>query len=200
MLLFINELWEQAGTFEKVYWAMAIPFSFGLLIILVTTFIGGDVDGGGVDAEIEADHGAGVQFFTLKNLIGFFTIMGWTGIACINLGLGGAATVLISLGAGLAMMTAMAYLFFGMSRMVQDGTLKMERAIGRTGSVYMPIPAQRNGMGKVQITVQGSLRELDALTDHTSDITTGTMVRVSELIDGHMLLVAPLQTTPSSTL
>lgn len=199
MLLFINELWQEAGTFEKVYWAMALPFSFGLLIILVTTFIGGDVDGGGVDAEIEADQGAGVQFFTLKNLIGFFTIMGWTGIACIKLGLGGAATVLISLVAGLAMMAAMAYLFYGMSRLVQDGTLKMERAIGRTGSVYMRIPAQRNGMGKVQITVQGSLRELDALTDHSSDITTGTMVRVSELIDGHMLLVAPLHNSISKT-
>lgn len=199
MLLFINELWEQAGTFEKVYWAMAIPFSFGLLIILVTTFIGGDVDGGGVDAEIEADSGAGVQFFTLKNLIGFFTIMGWSGIACIKLGMGGAATVLISLAAGLVMMTAMAYLFYGMSKLVQDGTLKMERAIGRTGSVYMRIPAQRNGMGKVQITVQGSLRELDALTDHPADITTGTMVRVADLIDGHMLLVAPLRTTPTQT-
>lgn len=199
MLLFINELWQEAGTFEKVYWAMALPFSFGLLIILVTTFIGGDVDGGGVDAEIEADSGAGVQFFTLKNLIGFFTIMGWTGIACIRLELGGAATVIISLAAGIAMMAAMAYLFYGMSKLVQDGTLKMERAIGRTGSVYMRIPAQRNGMGKVQITVQGSLRELDALTDHTSDITTGTMVRVADLIDGHMLLVAPLQTSSSTT-
>jgi len=199
MLLLITELWEQAGTFEKVYWAMAIPFSFGLLIMLVTTFMGGDVDGGGVDAEIEADHGSGVQFFTLKNLIGFFTLMGWTGIACIKLGLGGAATVLFSLAAGLAMMAAMAYLFYGMSKLVQDGTLKMEHAIGRTGSVYMRIPAQRNGMGKVQIIVQGSLRELDALTDHSTDITTGTMVRVAELIDGHMLLVAPLQHIPTNT-
>lgn len=196
MLLFIDQLWENAGTFERIYWAMALPFSLGLLIILVTTFIGGDVDGGGIDAEIEADHGVGVQFFTLKNLIGFFSIMGWTGIACIQLGLGGAATVIISLIAGLSMMAAMTFLFHGMSKLVQDGTLQMERAIGRTGSVYMPIPAQRNGMGKVQITVQGSLRELDALTDHSTDISTNTMVRVVALIDGHMLLVAPLQPTP----
>ncbi|MBX2980517.1 MAG: hypothetical protein KF905_14610 [Flavobacteriales bacterium] len=197
MLLFINELWQEAGTFEKAYWAMALPFSFGLLIILISTFLGGDADGGGVDAEIEADTGAGVQFFTLKNLVGFFTIMGWTGIACIKMELSGTATVIISLTAGLAMMAAMAYLFYGMSKLVQDGTLKMERAIGRTGSVYMRIPAQRSGMGKVQITVQGSLRELDALTDHDTDIATGTMVRVSDLVDGHMLLVAPLPISSS---
>lgn len=191
MLLSITDLWEQAGALERVYLAMALPASLIFVIVLVTTFMGGGEEGGPLDAEIEADHGAGVQFFTLKNMVGFFTIMGWTGVACIKLGTSPLATVLFSLGAGLAMMAAMAYLFLFMSRMVQDGTLRMSRAVGRTGSVYMRVPAARGGMGKVQVTVQGALRELDAMTDQPADLPTGAVILVTDVIDGHILLVAP---------
>mgnify|MGYP000580640094 CR=1 FL=1 len=61
--------------FEKIYWFIAIPASLVFLFVLVTTFLGTDVDG---DGDIEADGDEtgeiGFQFFTFKNLVGFFTI------------------------------------------------------------------------------------------------------------------------------
>ena len=189
-LFSFNEIWDQAGGLERIYWVIALPSSLVFLILLVTTFLGGGVDDDvPVDVEIESDHGVGVQFFTLKNMVGFFTILGWTGLACIKSGLGPAATVLFSLAAGTVMMTAMAYLFLFMSRMVQDGSLDMSRAVGRTANVYLRIPPRRSGMGKVQVTIQGALRELDAMTDQEDALATGAVVRVAAVVDGHILLV-----------
>jgi len=69
-----NSWWAETETLGRIYWMIALPSSLFFVIILVTTFIAGDVDGevGDVDADIEGDGGIGFQFFTLKNLVGFF--------------------------------------------------------------------------------------------------------------------------------
>lgn len=53
----------------------------------------------------------------------------------------------------------------------------------------MPIGAKRTKMGKVQIKVQGSLRELEAITDNEEELKTGTMVKVTEIVSAELLLV-----------
>jgi hypothetical protein len=192
MLVSISEAWTTLSILEKVYWFFAIPFSLLFLIQLVLTFFGGDFDAteadGDVDTSIESDTGIDFQFLTLKNLIAFFTIFGWAGIACLDSGIGNSASVFISLFAGLIMMTIMAAIVYFMGKLTDDGTLKMKNAIGKTASVYLTIPAKRSGMGKVQIQVQG-LRTLDALTDEEEAIKTGGIVDVTDIINGEILLV-----------
>jgi len=131
----------------------------------------------------------GFQFFTLKNMVGFFTIFGWTGIACIESGLNVGNSMVISTLAGTAMMGVMAGLFYLLMKASADGTMKIEKAIGQMGEVYLTIQSKRNGMGKVQINVMGSLRTLDALTDDEQDIQTGKMVTVSKIVNNNILLV-----------
>jgi membrane protein implicated in regulation of membrane protease activity len=158
---------------------------------MIATFIGGDVDGdiSDVDMEVDGDAGIGFQFFSLKNTVGFFAVFGWSGLACVDAGLSLAATLLISTICGVAMMMLMALLFWSLMRMTSSGTLNLKNAIGKVGEAYLIIPGTRGGFGKVQITVQGSLRELDALTDDAQSIPTGTIVKVLDIIDQHILLV-----------
>jgi hypothetical protein len=87
------------------------------------------------------------------------------------------------------MMLAMAALFYFMSKLAENGTLKMKNAVGKLGEVYLVIPANRGGMGKVQLNVQGSLRTLDALTDENSAIPTNSIIEVLDVIDEQILLV-----------
>ena len=47
-------------------------------------------------------------------------------------------------------------------------------------------------MGKVQIKVQGSLRELEAITDNEEELKTGTMVKVTKIVSAELLLVETL--------
>ena len=81
------EWFSNLTDFEKFYWIITGVSSLFFMFILITTFIGGDVDDvGDIDAEVDADTGVGFQFFTLKNTVAFFAIFGWSGISCINAG------------------------------------------------------------------------------------------------------------------
>jgi hypothetical protein len=190
MLLDINTWWAAKELFEQIYWAFAIPSTLLFLIILVMTFIGGDISASGdADAAIEGDEGIGFQFFTLKGLISFFTLFAWSGLACIEAGLAQALTVMISVLCGLLMMFILASIFYLMSKLSESGTLKLKYAINGIGEVYLPIKAERSGMGKVQINIQGAVRTLQALSDDTADLPVGTMVKVTEIINDQILLV-----------
>ena len=184
--------WDALLTVQKVYWMIAVPFTLIFVLQLIFSFIVGDADhdaSGNIDSAIDSDQGMPFQFFTLKNMTAFFTILGWSGIACVNAGLGNVLIVLISVLCGLIMMVIMSSIFYFMSKLVETGNLDIKNAINKTGSVYIPIPASRKGQGKIQVKVQSALRELDAITDETENIKTGTIVIVTEVIDNNILVV-----------
>ena len=192
------EFFDGMSTIEQTYWVIALIGSVIFVIIMIMSFIGGDMDSDmemdGTDFEAD-DGGVGFQFFTLKNLIAFFTIFGWTGIVCIGNDISTNLTLVISTIAGLVMMVATSSLFYFMHRLSESGSLKIKNAIGVIGEVYLPIGANRSKVGKVQIKVQGSLRELEALTDEDKVLKTGTVVKVTEIISAELLLVKTLSKT-----
>ena len=188
----ISDWWEALTIAQKVYWCIAVPFSLIFVLQTIMTFFGGDVhdlDASG-DSDLSVDHDAGIdfQFITLKNLIAFFTIFGWTGVAALRTGYSMPTTLMISFISGLIMMLVMAAIVYFMSKLSDDGTLNLKNAIGKTGTVYITIPANRGGTGQIQIKVQG-LQTLDAMTDNDVDIKTGAIVEVRDVIRGDILLV-----------
>jgi hypothetical protein len=186
----LNAWWTGLSFSLKFYWILAIPFTlFFLLQLFLSFFGGGDVPDDTPDAEVDADTGIGFQFFTLKNLIAFFTIFSWTGIACIDSGLLETTSAIVAFVAGLTMMLIMASLFYFLAKASGNGTMKFKKAIGKSGQVYLTIAGKRSGLGQVQIKVQGTLRTLDAMTDETDNIPTGTMVMVKDIVNENVLLV-----------
>jgi len=186
------ENWFEAlSFFEKIYWTTALISSVIFVILIILTLIGGDADdmGGDVDAEIEGDSGIGFQFLSFKNLMGFFTIFGWSGIACLDSGFSTALTLFISIVCGLLMMTAMAALFYYLAKLQSSGTLQLNNALNQIGEVYLTIGANRSRIGKLSINVQGTLRELEALTDEKEDLVQGNVVKVNEVTDNGILIV-----------
>jgi hypothetical protein len=185
-----SDWWSGLSVILKIFWALALPFTVIFVLQLILSFLGHettddigepDVDGG--------DHGAGFQFFTLKNFIGFFTIFGWAGIAMIDSGASIGAAITVATVAGTLMMFVMAGTFYLLMTAQYDGTMKIQKAIGHTGEVYLTIQSKRGGLGKVQIKVSGALRTLDALTDDDADIQTGKIVKVSKIVNDNTLLV-----------
>ena len=131
--------------FSKFYWIIALIGSLFFLFIVITTFIGADTgdDLDELDPGIESDTGIEFQFITFKNLIGFFTLFGWSGIACIDAGLSKPVTVIISLFSGLLMMTIMSAMFYYTRKLTSSGTLVYKNAIGAVGEVYLTIGANK---------------------------------------------------------
>lgn len=185
------ETWFEALTlFQKIYWIVAIVGSVILLVLIIMTLMGGDVDDmGDVDADIDGDTGIGFQFLSFKNLIGFLTIFGWSGISCIDNGLSTGATIAISTFCGLLMMFAMASLFYYLAKLQSSGTLKLKNAKDQIGEVYLTVGAKRSRIGKVSVNVQGTLRELQALTDEDKDLVQGNVVKVHDVTDTGILIV-----------
>ena len=192
ILLDFSSWWAEKEMLEQIYWCFAIPSSLAFVIIILTTFIGGNVggDAGDADMDVEADEGIGFQFFTIKNMVGFFTIFSWTGLVCIDSGYGLGTTLIASTASGTAMMAIMAFIFYMLSKLVDSGTMDLKNAIGNVGEVYLPIKGNRDSFGKVQINVQGQLRTLDAMTDGEDDLRTGVVVEVLDIINNQILLVA----------
>lgn len=186
----MQDWFSELPFFDKFYWVVAIAGSVAFVILLVMTLVGGDVDD--VDGDVDGDFDGGIdfQFLSLKNLVGFFTIFGWVGISCIAYDTAKPITILVSVIAGLMMMFAMASLFYYLSRMTHDGSLKLKNAIGATGEVYLMVGAERSRVGKIQINVQGHLRELEAITDSSADLVQGDVVRVSDITSNGMLVVS----------
>lgn len=190
----MKDFFDGMSSLEQTYWIIALVGSAVFVVIFLLTFIGGgdaDMEADATDFEAD-DGGVGFQFFTFKNVVAFFTIFGWSGITCIDSGLSSTTTLLISTTAGLLMMVLTSLLFYWMHKLAESGTLQIKNAVGVIGEVYLPIGANRSKMGKVQIKVQGSLRELEAITDETNDLKTGTMVKVTEIVSAEILLVEPL--------
>jgi membrane protein implicated in regulation of membrane protease activity len=154
------------------------------------TLLGGDLDSADIDVDMEmdTDTGIGFQYLSIKNLVGFFTIFGWTGIACLASGKSMAFTVIVSVLAGLLMMTIMSTIVYLMGKLTEQGNLNLQNAIGKIATAYLTIPAERKGMGKIQVKVQG-FRTLDAITDEKEDIKTGAVVEVVDVINNQVLLV-----------
>ena len=101
----MEEWWGAMSQIEHVYWITAFVASILFLVVLVGTIIGGggDVDMEAADVDVDGDHGIGFQFLTFKNMVGFFTLFSWSGIASINAGNSNGVTLLISIVSGLAM-------------------------------------------------------------------------------------------------
>ncbi len=155
-----------------------------------------DVDTGADAADTgmgDAGHdGHGNLFFgilSFKTLSAFAGFFGLTGLALIDAGWGLAARVAGSIGAGFASMVVIGWLMRSLSRLNASGTVQIANAVGCAATVYLRIPAGKEGLGKVTVELQGRSLELPALTDGEA-IETGRRVRVVAA-DGSTLTVEP---------
>lgn len=183
--------WQGLPMVEKLFWGIAVLFTFLFLLQTILSFVSGGDDGasGEVDDAMGHDDGVGSSFFTIKNFIAFFTMFGWVGLASLYNGLGGGAAITLGALAGILLVAIMMWLLNKAGQMRHSGTLDLRNAVGLAGSTYLVIPPARGGLGKLTVRVQGSLRELDAMTDDAAPIATGSVARVVGLLDGRILLV-----------
>lgn len=192
MITSILPVWQDLSLIEQIYWMVTIPSTLVFVVLLILAVVGADV-GGDVETDVDAVLADGdsipFQFLSLKNIIAFFTMFGWSGLGFLHAGLPVWLVIVISAVCGFLMMLGMAALFYFMSKLAETGTLKMSNAIGRSGEVYLTIPAGRRGMGKVQLTVQGALQTLDAVTDEQDPIITSSIIEVVDVIADQVLLV-----------
>jgi uncharacterized membrane protein len=188
--------WLSLSLFEKVVWLITLPVTVVFLIQMILTFAGMDSDGfSGGDAEangMEAEGGEQpFQLFTFRNFINFLLGFGWTVIAFNNSIESRFLLVTLGVVAGVALVALVMFIFYKLSAMVQSGTMNIHNAVGQVAEVYLSIPAAKSGTGKVHVKVQGTLRELEAMTEG-EQLQSGQRARVTGVVNDHLLMVSAL--------
>ncbi len=146
------------------------------------------------DGDHPGDHGVGddgLSMVSTRTITAFLVGFGWIGAACLSAGFGIIGTVLTGGAVGLVMM----FMVFGIMRffwnMREDGTLNYHNAIGETGTVYLPIPANGTAPGQVEVMIQGRLQVIQAFTSNPKRIENRATVLVIDLNQDNSLQVIP---------
>ena len=191
--------WADLSPVMKLLWGVTLTATLVFIIQTVMTFLGADADGDfDVDVDTSMDGAdlsnieGGSNLYTFRNFVNFFLGFGWTAILLQNSVKSTGLRIVLAVLVGVALVVAVMYLFKWLSSMQQSGNINVYKAaVGCQGTCYLRIPAERSGEGKVQITIQGAVREYNAVTDG-DEIKTGTSVRVIEAVDANTLLVEGL--------
>ena len=171
----------------QAFWYIAIPVSIFFALQTITTFIG--LSGG--ETDIDSDGGDGempFEIFTLRNLINFLLGFSWTGISFYQKFENKTILIAIAIGVGLAFVAIFFFLIKQILKLSEDGSFKVESTINKTAEVYLTIPANKSGKGKVQISVNGSFHELDAMTLNLEKLPSGSVVKVIA-VENNILIV-----------
>ena len=194
--------WAGLSLIMKILWVVTLSASFIFVIQSILTFVGADADS---DFDMDVDTSmdgydlsnidGGSNLYTFRNFVNFILGFGWSAILLQDSIPYPALLILISALIGVALVAAVMYLFKWLSSMQQSGNIHVQtQAAGCEGKVYLTIPPARSGAGKVQITIAGSVREYDALTESGDTLHTGTPIRVVDALDANTLLVEEVNT------
>ena len=185
---------------QQMFWGCALVASVVFLIQMVLTMLG--MDGHNVDVDFDVadfgdvdtdtmDMGGALSLFSIRNLVSFFVGFGWAGVSLQNLIGNNFWLVLVSILVGAFFVWVFFVVKKQMRKFEANGAFDIKRCEGRTANVYLRIPGQNAGKGKIQISVNGAFHEVDALTDG-DPIASGQKVRVVEVIAGETVRVTPL--------
>lgn len=166
----------------KSLWCIALPTSLIFVIQSILTFVGLD-SSDGIDADFDSDLSgtdAPFQLFSFRNLINFLLGFSWGGISFYQYIENPLALVAISSVIGLLFVGFFFLIIKQLMKLSEDNSFTTEKALFKTGNVYLRIPANKSGSGIVQISVNGSLRELKAITP-ANEIETGSLIKVVDI-------------------
>jgi hypothetical protein len=115
---------------------------------------------------------------SFRSLVAAAAFFGVAGKAALSAGYAQSTALILATLVGAAAMYGM----YGLMRLIaglsSSGNERIGNALGRRATVYIPIPADRKGAGKVQLSMQNRIVEFQAVTDDAERLKTGETVRV----------------------
>ena len=195
--------WNGLTLVSQIFCVVAIPATVIMILqsLLLLFGVGMHMDGDfdhdagefndvTSDSHIDGiDDHDGLSLISVRGIVAFFSIGGWTGVVCDGAGLPVVLSILISTMSGLLALIGVAVLFKYAMKLQEDGNLNINNAVGLTGKVYIPIPPNGMGHGKITVLMQERYVEIDAVNNDDEIIKTDTLVHIVSIIDDQTVLV-----------
>lgn len=187
----MNTSWFDFASGTQLYWAVAVFASVLQVFLLV-----GALMGGGHDFDHGADSHDGsttdaVKILSLRVLVAFFVGFGWAGVMGQRNGMSPGSTALAALISGVIFMLLLFATLRLLMSMRDDGSLHYENAIGLRGQVYVTIPAAREGIGQIEVMLQGRLITASAVTDADLPLAPQHGIEITALMPPNTFVVTP---------
>ena len=151
----------------------------------------------GADGQTHHDSSSFFGVVTFRTVVAALTFFGLTGLAGQSGEWPVGQTLVAAVLAGGLAMYGVHWMMKGLLRLRADGTVRIERAVGASGTVYLRVPAQRSGVGKVQVNVQSRTMEYEAMTSQ-DELPIGTPIVVVKVIGSDKVEVAPAHSESKS--
>jgi hypothetical protein len=182
--------WGDAAFSQHLFWAIGI---FGLMLIILqaafSLFVGHDGDThADSHAGATGGHGGFASYFSLKGISATLLGFGFGGAYLDRTGWALGVAALGGLCLGLLIGATYVALVNSLSSLHSDGTGRLLDAVSRTGTVYLPIPAESVGPGEIQVAFGGRLQNVRAFTEGPP-LPVGTSVRVVGLHGDQAVIV-----------
>lgn len=180
---------DSMDSLQQAFWWLAIVVSLIFIIQTILTLIGSDAsDGVNADFDGNLDFAdAPFQLFSFRNLINFLLGFGWTGVAFYDT----IANHTLLIGLATIVGSVFLLLYFVIIKQIlklsEDNTFDLRQTIGKNANVYLTIPANKTGTGKVIVSHKGTSHELLAMTLGDSVLTGGLVEIVG--VENALLIV-----------
>lgn len=159
--------------------------------------VGGDHAVGGHDgahdsAHHHADHADNshwlIGILTFRTITSGIAFFGLVGIIGQRAQLEDGVTIVLALAAGAGAIFLVAWVMRMLGKLNLDGTVRIHRALGSVGTVYVPIPGGESGPGKVHVSVLNRMMEYKAISK--SALPTGAKIKVIAIVGADTVEVA----------
>jgi hypothetical protein len=141
----------------------------------------------------QAHHGSAWLFraLSLRTITAALAFFGLAGMAAQSADYPPFESLVIAIAAGVAALYAVYAMLSATRSLRADGTVRIQRALGKEATVYLRIPAKRSGAGKIQMNLQNRTVEYLAMTPDDA-IPSGAIVVVTGLLGSDTVQVQPV--------
>ncbi|AGA24998.1 hypothetical protein [Singulisphaera acidiphila] len=177
---------------------LLLRLALSLVGLGVDSFDGaiGDLGDAEIDADfpedasadpIDGEYGQGHhlelgRIFTFQAIVSFLAFFGIGGLAALEAKQNASVAVLVGTVTGVVTVSLLGYALRALRKLNSDGTVRIAQSIGLGATVYLRIPANGGGEGKITLPIQGRTIEVLARTPGPA-LRTGDPVVVSRVID-----------------
>jgi hypothetical protein len=214
LFLILSDHQQIEARMETLYTACAVLGGTILVLQFLMSLLGlghhGDVGGhdfhdgsdihdvgghDGHDTAHEVGHDTHVSWFvgvlTFRTLVAALTFFGLAGRAASAAEAAPIEAFAAALAAGAAALFGVAYMMRALYSLKAEGTVRIHRAVGHTGTVYLPVPGSKAGVGKVHLNLQNRTVEYQAVTAQQA-LAAGSKVVVVGVVSNDTVEVIPV--------
>jgi len=174
---------------QTIYLGAAVIGGALLLISIVLALFGGDADADvDFDGDIELDHGDIGGHLSFRTVVAFVTFFGIAGMACARAGLSTGVSLVVAVTVGSLAFWLVGLAMVQLSRLRSEGNVDIRNAVGVEGKVYLTVPGERSGTGRVTVPIQGRSMQFKAVT-RGPELPTGRLCKVVGVHAGDTLEV-----------